>query len=203
MQRTPYDTILQRIPVPIKPTEPQVMRAKIRLTVDKREVFRFAPAGIIGFAVDAIVLRMQIRYFGWSPYAAKPGSFLLAVCTTWWLNRHYTFVARRMVHKGPPGQRPGKTSRFWPLLQEWGRYVSANALGAVINNGVYGMGISTLPWLYRHPEVSVALGSLAGMGFNFYAASAWVFRHNKQVARKGSHNGAGTGIARELPDDAK
>ncbi len=202
MQQTPCDTILQQIPVLIKPTEPQAMRAKIRLMVDKREVLRFALAGIIGFAVDAITLGMQIRYFGWSPYQAKPGSFLLAVCTTWWVNRYYTFVARRRV-PNPLGPRARSLSRYWSLLQEWGRYVSANALGAVINNGVYGVGISTLPWLYRYPEVAVALGSLAGMGFNFHAASAWVFRHNKPVTREGLQNATGSAIAREAPDDAK
>ncbi len=203
MQQTPYDTILQQIPVTFKPTEPQVMRANQRLTVNIREYYRFALAGIIGFAVDAITLRVQIHYFGWSPYAAKPGSFLLAVCTTWWINRHYTFAARRTLPQTQDRQEAHGLFRFRSLLQEWGRYVSANALGAVINNGVYGVGVSTLPWLYRHPEVSVALGSLAGMGFNFHAASAWVFRHNNEVAREGLHTGAGTGVTRESSGDTK
>lgn len=153
----------------------------------------------MGFAVDALTLRLQIHYFGWGPYAAKPGSFLLAVCTTWWLNRHYTFVARRLAAGTQFCQEIPWPARFRSLLQEWGRYVSANALGAILNNGVYGLGIGMVPWLYRHPEAAVALGSLAGMGFNFYAATTWIFRTPTPSDRRDSAAGAAAGATRKTP----
>ncbi len=150
-------------------------------TVDKRELFRFALAGVIGFGVDAAALLGLIQWCGWGPYGAKLGSFFLAVCTTWWINRHYAFAGRSRVSRDFPGpQEAPMVGRHLALLQEWVRYVSANAVGGVVNNGVYWFGISVLSWLYRYPVVAVALGSLVGMAFNFYASSVWVFRKNRE-----------------------
>ncbi|MBU2751109.1 MULTISPECIES: GtrA family protein [Acidithiobacillus] len=92
---------------------------------------------------------------------AKDMAFSVAVTVTWWLNRKYTFP-HWADHR---------------LLREWLRYVSANSLGAIVNNSDYVVLILTLSLIAHYPVLAVAAGSLAGLVFNFTASRALVFRN--------------------------
>lgn len=118
------------------------------------QIVRFGAVGVVGFAVNAGLVALLAGMIG--PEWAQLIAFPAAVTTTWSLNRRYTF-------------RP----RAGGLLREWSRYVLANALGWAANNGLYFALIMSVPFVYGHPVLAVAAGSIAGMAFNF-ATSKWI-----------------------------
>ena len=118
-----------------------------------RQIARFGIVGVIGFVVNAGVVAALALSLG--PLWAQCLAFPLAASATWWLNRVYTFGASRHAWK-----------------TEWLRYLTANTLGFSVNNGVYFTLVLLNPMAYSHPAFAVALGSLAGMVFNF-SFSKW------------------------------
>ncbi len=126
-----------------------------------REILSFALAGCAGFVVDAATVVLLRRWEGWDLVSAKALGFSLAVTVTWALNRRFTFA-----------QRAGPN-----LLREWLHYVWANGLGGVVNNGVYLVAVFASGGLAQQPALAVALGSVAGMSFNYAVSRWWVFRH--------------------------
>lgn len=87
-------------------------------------------------------------------------AFAAAVTVTWLINRHWTFAEQ--------------ASEKW--LHEWTRYVAANSVGALVNNGVYAILVLTLAIFSNDPVLAVVVGSLAGMGFNYTSSKLVVFR---------------------------
>jgi putative flippase GtrA len=125
----------------------------------KREIVRFAIAGVIGFLVDAAALYAALA-LGAGYFLGRLCSFLLAVWATWQFNRRFTF----------PGKR---AESAW---KEWWRYLLAMSAGGLVNLGAYALTVLLLPkepWL---PLFAVAVGSGAGMCVNFASAKWWVFK---------------------------
>jgi putative flippase GtrA len=122
------------------------------------QFLRFALVGVIGFIVDASVLRLVVATCGINLYAGRVVSFLTAATVTWALNRSFTFR-----HSGP-------------RAAQWLRFVCVNALGASVNFGTYALMIATVAIARRYPSLAVACGSLAGMGLNFTLMRKVVFR---------------------------
>ncbi len=122
-----------------------------------QQFLRFAVVGTVGFVVNAVLVEWLATYIG--PLWAQGLAFPVAVTVTWSLNRRYTFGAsdHGMAH-------------------EWLRYVLANSLGWIANNGVYFWMVFDVALAYRHPALAVAAGSIAGMFFNFWASKRVVFR---------------------------
>ncbi len=129
-----------------------------------REMGLFAVAGSVGFLVDASTVTASRYWAHLDLFTAKALGFFLAVTVTWFMNRSLAFS----------GQTRGEG-----LLREWFRYVSANGVGGVVNNLIYVVGVLTVRELAEFPAVAVALGSLAGMCFNYAASRWWVFRGRK------------------------
>ncbi|MDE2623956.1 MAG: GtrA family protein [Betaproteobacteria bacterium] len=129
-----------------------------------REILLFALAGTLGFVVDASLVTALHRWFGADLVSAKAVGFSLAVTVTWALNRRLAFA-------GAPLRHP---------LREWGHYVWTNGIGGLVNNGTYLLAVFSVDFLARQPALAVALGSLAGMFFNYFAARHWVFRSNNR-----------------------
>ncbi len=123
-----------------------------------RQIWRFALVGVVGYLVNAGLVEAFVLSLG--PVKAQMLAFPAAVSVTWWLNRCFTFGASR--HS---------------LHQEWLRYVLANLLGWIANNGAYLWMIFSLPVAYKHPSIAVAVGSLAGMVFNFSSSRLFVFKN--------------------------
>jgi len=122
-----------------------------------QQIWRFALVGVAGYIVNAGMVEALAPAMG--PIWAQVLAFPVAVTATWWLNRRYTFGAsHRAIH------------------HEWLRFVLANALGWLANNGAYVWMIFSMPLAYKHPALAVAVGSLAGMVFNFAMTRQFVFK---------------------------
>jgi putative flippase GtrA len=122
------------------------------------QFLRFALVGVVGFVVDAGVLRLVISVFGVNLYTGRVISFLVAVTVTWALNRVFTFR-----HTGA-------------RAAQWLRFVCVNGLGGAVNFGTYALLVATLSSIRQNPTIAVACGSLVGMGLNFTLMKKVVFR---------------------------
>jgi putative flippase GtrA len=132
-----------------------------RLRLDTwRDPLAFGVVGTIGFVVDAGVLTLLFHGLGIGHYNARLISFAVAVTVTWGLNRSWTFRDRR------GGSVP----------REFGLYLLAQSGGAAINLAVYTLCVATVATMAAVPAVAVAVGSLAGMFFNYLSARHLVFR---------------------------
>lgn len=119
------------------------------------QFLRFSLVGGAGFLVDVGVL-YAMRNAGLDLYSARVVSFLAAATFTWLGNRLFTFAA---------GRRRGTA-----LGGEWAVYVSAMALGGLVNYGVYAALVTWLPPFHEHPWLAVAGGTGAGLVINFVMA---------------------------------
>jgi len=123
------------------------------------QVLQFGMVGVAGFLVNTAALYTVRAAVGL--YAGGAIAYLIAVTTTWWLNRVWTFrglgTAGRMHH-------------------QWVRFVVANLPGLVLNLGTYFTLITVSPLCAAIPVIAVAAGAIAGMSANFLLARAVVFR---------------------------
>ncbi|MBU2737963.1 GtrA family protein [Acidithiobacillus concretivorus] len=124
------------------------------------EIVRFGISGVAGFVVDTGIVVIFTRELGLGPIVAQVIAFTVAVTVTWLINRHWTFAEH--------------ASENW--LHEWTRYVAANSVGAVVNNGIYAILVLTAVLFSKTPVLAVAAGSMAGMGFNFASSKLMVFK---------------------------
>jgi putative flippase GtrA len=126
--------------------------------VVRRQFAHFTMVGVVGFIVDATVLYLCLHGLGLGLYSGRLVSYLVAASTTWYLNRTLTFGDR-----SPPGR-------------QWARFIATNAIGALVNYGSYSAIVTLLPTGPFVPLLGVALGAIAGVGFNFTASRLYVFR---------------------------
>lgn len=127
------------------------------------QLIRFSIVGSIGFVIDATFLTIAISFLSLGPYYGRLLSYLIAASSTWFMNRHFTF----------PGSEKNAIHR------QWGKFLGVNALGGVINLGVYTACISGVFSVTTTPVIAVAIGSLVALAFNFWASRRWVFQHRK------------------------
>jgi putative flippase GtrA len=127
----------------------------------KVRFLRFGLVGAGGFCVDTSILWLMLHGVGLDKYSGRGVSFMAAVTFTWWGNRILTFR-----------DRAAKSG----LLREWLTFVSANAIGGVVNLGLYTILVSFAPAPANNPFLAVFAGVLAGLSFNFLLSSHIVFR---------------------------
>ena len=123
---------------------------------------RFAIVGACGFVVDESVLTAMHYGVGLDRYSARAISILCAMTFTWWGNRNLTFREHAAVGNA--------------RVQEWLRFMLANALGAVGNYGVYSALVSFAPTPANNPLLATAIGVAVGLVFNFTLSKRFVFR---------------------------
>lgn len=133
------------------------METRLRPTV--RKFLLFAIAGGAGFVVDTAVL--YALKGGLGLYGARVISFLVAVATTWIVNRTLAFK----------GQQAGV-----PIWREFLHYLGAMILGGAVNYAVYALVVAIVPLAAEQPVIGVAAGVVAGMFVNFFLADKLVFR---------------------------
>lgn len=126
-----------------------------------QQFLMFAVVGTLGFFVDAAMLLFAHHVLGANLYTGRLLSFLAAATFTWQLNRKVTF-------------RGSGTSDT--ALKQWLKFLSTNAVGGLVNLGVYAVLIARMPFAREHPVFAVACGSIAGLFFNFVATRIVVFR---------------------------
>lgn len=137
-----------------------------------RQFATFALIGVGGLFVDMAALALALHLLGLDPYAGRVFSYLMAATFTWYMNRRFTFtgVSRRGA------------------IRQWARFLAANAVGALVNYGVYALVLNTAPWVITAaglwpglftdllPYIGVAAGSVSGLVFNFVLSKKLVFR---------------------------
>lgn len=129
------------------------------------QFLRFGIVGATGYVVDAGLLRVELEWLGLGYYDGRVLSFLAAACTTYLLNRVWTFRHAPRVH----------AHRQAPL------WVALMTVGFVVNYGTFALCLKLDPIFLRFPELAVACGSLAGMGVNFFSARRIIFRTVKEL----------------------
>src|SRR5258705_11380857 len=80
---------------------------------------RFGLVGIGGFVVEPLVLYAVKGELGL--YAGRVVSYFAAATFTWAFNRRFTFISLRPT----------------PRFKQWLEFLAANAIGAVVNYGIY------------------------------------------------------------------
>jgi putative flippase GtrA len=138
------------------------MRQSADRKVLLRQFFMFGCVGTAGFLVDSAVLMAMLKLAHTGLYSSRVVSFLCAVTFTWAANRIFTF----REHSG----------RDHPALAQWIRFVCVNAVGAAVNLGSYAVLVSHVDTVARQPVIGVAVGSIAGLLFNFVLSRWLVFR---------------------------
>ena len=128
-------------------------------------MLRFGIVGGIGFLVDAGVLTFMLTW-GLGPYSGRVVSFLAAATITWILNRSFTFRRDSSSDIHPAPRNP---------MGEWLVYLGLMVIGGLVNYGVYAAAVTFLEPVRMHPVIGVALGSIAGMGVNFWTSKTLVF----------------------------
>lgn len=126
-------------------------------------LLRFGIVGTLGFVVDSLVLVILLATTEFDPYIARLPAFFCAASFTWLVNRSWTFSDAR--REAPVGQ--------------WGRYVTAMTIGAVVNYGTYVVVITAFTMAMTWPVLGVAAGSLAGMVVNYMLARRFIFRAHR------------------------
>lgn len=136
--------------------------ALFELTDTRREILRqFLRFGLIGTAgvfVDGAALYGAMHGLGLDHYSGRLLSWLVAATFTWSMNRRFTFEDKR------------------PALVQWMKFLAANAVGGLVNYGVYGLLVYFSPTVAAYPIIGVGAGSIAGLAFNFSASKWLVFR---------------------------
>jgi putative flippase GtrA len=128
--------------------------------INIREIISFAAVGTVGFLLDATIVWALTQFTNITPIWAKLIAFPFAVTLIWLLNRNSTFKDRKQSN----------------YLKEWAKYIQVNSLGAITNNVSFIILVANIGYLYQHPIIAVALGSMIGMTFNYLGSKIWVFQ---------------------------
>ena len=123
------------------------------------QMLQFGTVGVAGFLVDTAAVYATLPALGL--YGAGTFAYVVAVTTTWWLNRVWTFRG---------------VGRPEPMHRQWLRFVLANLPGLCLNLGTYFILVAAVPLCARYPVVAVAAGAVAGMSANFLLSRRVVFR---------------------------
>ncbi len=145
------DGLLRLLPGPVR-------RRAMPHTRLLAQLLQFGLVGTAGFVVNTAVLYALRGTVGL--YAGDVVAYLVAVTTTWWLNRVWTF---RGVGSGR-------------MHHQLARFAVANLPGLALNLGAYFTLVTVSALCAAAPVLAVAAGALAGMSANFLLSRAVVFR---------------------------
>jgi putative flippase GtrA len=119
---------------------------------------RFALVGAAGFVVDSTCLMIALG-LGANFLEGRGISYLTAATFTWGINRIWTFA---------------RTNDS--CIRQWAKFVSANAVGGIINYCVYATMMIAVPARFTgFPVLAVAVGSGTGLLINFTLSKRFVF----------------------------
>ena len=130
--------------------------------LSRLSILRFAVVGALGMPVDWVVLQLMVHW-GSGPYVGRVLSWFCAASFTWAGNRYFTFAASRA--RGLLGT--GK---------EWLRFLAANAVGGLVNVGLYSVLVRFAPPPFNNLTIALVCGVLLGLVFNFTLSKKVVFK---------------------------
>ena len=131
-------------------------------SLSRLSILRFAVIGALGLPVDAGVLWLMTHRAGLDPYSGRVISWLCAATFTWTGNRYFTFRSRRARGALAVGR-------------EWLRFLAANAVGGLVNVGLYATLVRFAPPPLDNLYLALMVGVLAGLVFNFTLSRILVF----------------------------
>lgn len=126
---------------------------------------KFAMVGCIGFVVDLSSLFLFYDLLGIDLIPARMLAFILAVTTTWYGNRRYTFSEFNLVEN---------------RLHEWSRFFCSSVMSAVPNIGTFFILSLILPTTHTWILFGMIAGILVGYYSNYKFATGWVFKASDQ-----------------------
>jgi putative flippase GtrA len=141
----------------VKKPAQTLWRALTRLSV-----LRFAVIGALGMPVDWGVLQLMVHW-GTGPYVGRILSWFCAATFTWAGNRYFTFAASR-------------ARTILGTGKEWLRFLAANAVGGLVNVGLYSVLVRFAPPPFNNLTVALVCGVLLGLVFNFTLSKRVVFK---------------------------
>ena len=127
------------------------------------QFIRFGIVGAGGYVVDASVLFLMMHVFRFDPYSGRIVSYLAAATFTWIGNRYLTFASQR-------------AHGLKAIAREWATFLGANAIGGLVNVGLYATLVRYAPPPVNNPFVAQLFGVAAGLVFNFTLSKRLVFR---------------------------
>ena len=130
--------------------------------LSRLSILRFAVIGALGMPVDWCVLQLMV-HLGTGPYFGRLISWFCAATFTWAGNRYFTFAATRA--RGAAA-----------TLREWLRFLAANAVGGLVNVGLYSVLVRFAPPPFNDLTVALVCGVLLGLVFNFTLSKKIVFK---------------------------
>ena len=130
--------------------------------LSKIPILRFGVIGALGMPVDWGVLQLCVHW-GAGPYWGRVISWLCAATFTWAGNRYFTFADQR-------------SRSFTGTIKEWGRFLAANAVGGLVNVGLYSVMLRFAPPPFNDLNLAFVSGILLGLVFNFFLSKKVVFR---------------------------
>jgi putative flippase GtrA len=128
------------------------------------EFLRFAGAGAVGFAVDSALLLAFTSGLGWPPLLSRLASFVVALVSTWLINRAWTFRAG------------AKSARA--IGAEFAGYGAVQMTGGAANFAVYALVISLIGHGPLQLLAGLAAGAATGLAINYFGARKLVFGRN-------------------------
>jgi putative flippase GtrA len=135
---------------------------RILAFLSRVSILRFAVIGALGMPVDWGVLQAMVHW-GTGPYLGRMVSWFCAATFTWAGNRYFTFAATR-------ARGIAATAR------EWLRFLAANAVGGLVNVGLYSVLVRFAPPPFNGLTVALVCGVLLGLAFNFTLSKKIVFK---------------------------
>ncbi len=127
-------------------------------------ILRFAVIGALGMPVDWAALQLFLHW-GTGPYFGRVLSWLVAATFTWLGNRYFTFADSR-------------SHSVTGTAAEWGRFLAANAVGGLVNVGLYSVMLRFAPPPLNDINLAFVSGILLGLAFNFFLSKKMVFRRD-------------------------
>ena len=131
--------------------------AQMRASPGLKHFTMFGAVGVIGFAVDAIILFIAIAFAGAGPFSGRFISISAAMMTTWYLNRTLTFRVKSDN-----------------LVSEVARYAFAKAVGLLANLSIYSAIVLLTPDR-AYPLFALIAASGASLVINFGLVRRFVF----------------------------
>ena len=124
-----------------------------------RLALHFGGVGMIGFCVDAGLLRLGLA-LGLAAWAARIVSLFMAMQATFTINGLFVF---RSLERGK-------------ILRQWSGYMLANGLGNFCNYWIFLTLVSTHWPAVSNRYFALAIGSLSAWAINFAGTRLFVFR---------------------------
>lgn len=122
-----------------------------------KAIYPFLAVGLIGFFIDALIFFTSINILSVSLATGRTLASVIAISSTWILNRNITFAKKKSTN----------------VLREWARYSVSSVVGALGNFLTLSCVSQFDGTLFHIP--AYLFGTASGLGINFFLYKTIVF----------------------------